>query len=59
VSPDDRQSGQSARPKRKTASERAEEFDAEQKRLKQEAQERREVAARRRDEEEQQGGRSR
>ena len=34
-----------ARPKRKTASERAEEFDAEQRRLKQEAAERREAAA--------------
>jgi hypothetical protein len=49
VSPDDRQSAQSARPKRKTASERAEEFDAEQKRLKAEAQERREAAAKARE----------
>ena len=59
MSTDDRRPTASGRPKRKTAAERAEEFDAEQKRLKQEAQERREAAARRRDEEEQQGGRSR
>jgi hypothetical protein len=46
VSSDDRQSSASGRPKRKTAAERAEEFDAEQRRLKQEAQDRREAAAR-------------
>ena len=45
MSSDDRQSPAGARPKRKTASERAEEFDAEQRRLKQEAAERREAAA--------------
>ena len=42
---DDR-SPAAGRPKRKTAAERAEEFDAEQRRLKQEAAERREAAAR-------------
>jgi hypothetical protein len=45
VSPDDPQPSPSARPRRKTASERAEEFDAEQRRLKEEAAERREAAA--------------
>ena len=48
MSTDDRQPPASGRPKRKTAAERAEEFDAEQRRLKQEAAERREAAARKR-----------
>ena len=43
MSADDRQAS-GARPKRKTAAERAEEFDAEQRRLKEEATERREAA---------------
>jgi hypothetical protein len=51
VSTDDRQPSASGRPKRKTAAERAEEFDAEQRRLKEEAQERREAAARRTEDE--------
>ena len=41
----DRQSAASKRPARKTPAERSEEFDAEQKRLKQEAADRREAAA--------------